>query len=83
LGKREGGHEPEWSQIKVKLADPNLTVETLESLIREFVATAKSGDHFEKGYPTSAYGMSKVLFVYACCVCPSEKMRSLFFVRFL
>ncbi|XP_014275782.1 carbonyl reductase [NADPH] 1 [Halyomorpha halys] len=46
--------------LRKKLGDPNLTVDELTSLIKEFISEAKAGTHTKAGWINSAYAMSKV-----------------------
>ncbi|XP_014482464.1 PREDICTED: carbonyl reductase [NADPH] 1-like [Dinoponera quadriceps] len=46
--------------LKKKIADPNLTEEELDNIMREFVNAAKSGTHLQAGWSDSAYVASKV-----------------------
>ena len=49
------------SQQKVDtFLDPEMTIEELDSLMREFVEAVESGDHQENGWPNTCYGMSKL-----------------------
>ena len=43
-----------------QFADPALTRDDLVELVEEFVADVAAGRHRERGWPTSAYGVSKV-----------------------
>lgn len=47
-------------EIQAKFMNPNITEEELTHLLNDFIQAAKNGDHEKKGYPNSAYGMSKV-----------------------
>uniref|UniRef100_A0A3B1K6Y7 carbonyl reductase (NADPH) n=1 Tax=Astyanax mexicanus TaxID=7994 RepID=A0A3B1K6Y7_ASTMX len=47
-------------ELQAKLRDPAITEEELCSLMNEFVAAAKRGDHESKGWANTAYGISKV-----------------------
>ncbi|XP_063244170.1 carbonyl reductase [NADPH] 1-like [Bacillus rossius redtenbacheri] len=47
-------------ELRGRLADPNLTEETLGALMLEFVEAAKRGDHTKLGWGNSAYAVSKV-----------------------
>ncbi|XP_050053008.1 carbonyl reductase [NADPH] 1-like [Aphis gossypii] len=47
-------------ELKRKLSSPQLTVDELDALVRQFVDCAKAGDHAQAGWPTSAYTVSKV-----------------------
>lgn len=47
-------------ELKQKLSSPRLTVEELDSLMRQFVDAAKAGDHEQLGWPSRAYAVSKV-----------------------
>ena len=46
--------------MKKALGSPNLTVETLDSLMTNFVETAENGTHLEHGWPSAAYFVSKI-----------------------
>lgn len=54
------GGQPANAELKKKLSSDALTVEELEALMTDFVESAKAGNHFEKGWPNSTYGLSKV-----------------------
>lgn len=43
-----------------KFSDPNLTKEQLLGYLTEFSDAVKNGDWEQKGFPKSAYGMSKI-----------------------
>ena len=47
----------EWKQ---KMSDPALTIETLKDYINQFVKAAKDDQVEVRGWPKTAYGMSKV-----------------------
>ncbi|KAE9544499.1 hypothetical protein AGLY_000040 [Aphis glycines] len=47
-------------ELKRKLSSPQLTVDELDALVRQFVDSAKAGDHAQAGWPSTAYGVSKV-----------------------
>lgn len=47
-------------ELRRTLSSPQLTVDELDALIRQFVEKAKSGDHEQFGWPSSAYCVSKV-----------------------
>lgn len=47
-------------EMKAKFGDGNLTIEGLKDLINEFVVAAKEDKVKERGFATTAYGMSKV-----------------------
>ncbi len=55
------GHIP-GEDLKKKFAasDSTLTVEELDSLMKDFVASAEAGNHSAKGWPNSTYVVSKV-----------------------
>ncbi|KOC65686.1 Carbonyl reductase [NADPH] 1, partial [Habropoda laboriosa] len=46
--------------LRKRFSDPNLTEEELDSIMKEFVDTAKANTHLDKGWPSSAYVVSKV-----------------------
>ncbi|BET02280.1 KR domain [Nesidiocoris tenuis] len=46
--------------LQKKFSDPNLTEEEVDDLVKEFISAAKDGTHSEKGWPNSAYIVSKV-----------------------
>lgn len=48
------------SEVQAKFLNPNITIEELTALMNDFIQAAKNGEHEKKGYPSSAYGMSKV-----------------------
>ena len=47
----------EW---KAKFSNPSITKEQLLGYLHEFEEAVKKGDYAEKGFPKSAYGMSKL-----------------------
>jgi carbonyl reductase 1 len=47
----------EW---KAKFSNPSITKDQLLSYMKEFEEAVKKGDYAEKGFPKSAYGMSKL-----------------------
>lgn len=47
-------------ELKQKLSSPQLTTDELDALMRQFVEKAKSGNHEQFGWPSSAYCVSKV-----------------------
>ncbi|XP_060867378.1 carbonyl reductase [NADPH] 3-like [Metopolophium dirhodum] len=47
-------------ELRRTLSSPMLTIDQLDALIRQFVEKAKGGDHKQSGWPSSAYGVSKV-----------------------
>ena len=49
--------------IRARFANPNLTKEELVALVNEFIADVAAGDHAEKGWPSSAYRVSKAAVV--------------------
>lgn len=57
---RMGGSGPANAALKQTLGDPDLKIEKLEELMLDFVASAKAGNHAEKGWPNSTYSVSKV-----------------------
>jgi len=59
LGARSGD-KVKAAELRKKLSSPSLTVEELDSLMRNFEVTAMAGTHAEYGWPSSAYVVSKV-----------------------
>ncbi|TRY78303.1 hypothetical protein TCAL_01717 [Tigriopus californicus] len=57
---RMGGSGAANAALKQTLGDPELKIEKLEELMHDFVASAKAGNHAEKGWPNSTYSVSKV-----------------------
>ncbi|XP_022337710.2 carbonyl reductase [NADPH] 1-like [Crassostrea virginica] len=47
-------------EVKSKFLNNKLSVDELTNLMNEFINAAKNGSHERKGYPSSAYGMSKI-----------------------
>lgn len=47
-------------EMKAKFGDEDLTIEGLKGLINEFIVAAKEDKVKERGFATTAYGMSKV-----------------------
>ncbi|KAJ8266581.1 hypothetical protein GJAV_G00132150 [Gymnothorax javanicus] len=47
-------------QLQAKFRDPQLLEEELCSLMEDFVKAAQRGKHKEEGWPTTAYGTSKI-----------------------
>jgi carbonyl reductase 1 len=47
-------------ELKRRFASPQLTVEELDALVRQFVDAATAGDHERFGWPSQAYCVSKV-----------------------
>lgn len=47
-------------EVQAKFLNPKITVSELTNLLNDFIQAAKNGTHETKGYPSSAYGMSKV-----------------------
>jgi carbonyl reductase 1 len=45
---------------KTKFSNPSITKEQLFSYMKEFEEAVKKGDYAEKGFPKSAYSMSKL-----------------------
>lgn len=45
--------------IRTRFSDPELTGDGLIALVNEFIAAVQAGDHTAKGWPTSAYRVSK------------------------
>lgn len=46
--------------LQEKFKDPQLTEKGLVDLMKQFVSDVAAGDHTSKGWPNTAYGMSKV-----------------------
>ncbi|XP_005095566.1 carbonyl reductase [NADPH] 1 [Aplysia californica] len=46
--------------LRSKFTNPNLGMDELVSLLKQFVESAKTEQHQAQGFPNSAYGMSKV-----------------------
>jgi carbonyl reductase 1 len=46
--------------LQVKLLSPSLTVEELSNLISEFIESVEDDSYSVKGFPKTAYGVSKV-----------------------
>lgn len=47
-------------EVQAKFLNYKITVDDLTNLMHDFIQAAKKGNHESKGYPSSAYGMSKV-----------------------
>lgn len=47
-------------ELAKRFSDPSLTFSELDKLMEEFFTAVKEGDYKEKGWPRSAYGVSKV-----------------------
>ncbi|KAJ6648873.1 Carbonyl reductase [NADPH] 3 [Pseudolycoriella hygida] len=58
--KRINGKEPESLELQKRFANPNLATDELISLVNDFVQSAKENTHSSKGWPNSAYVVSKV-----------------------
>lgn len=50
-------------EIRARFADPSLTRDELVTLVEEFAAAVAAGDHTAKGWPSSAYRVSKAAMV--------------------
>ncbi|XP_066263130.1 carbonyl reductase [NADPH] 1-like [Euwallacea similis] len=48
------------ADLSTKLKNPNLTIENLSLLMKNYVKSVKEGKHIENGWGTSAYSISKV-----------------------
>lgn len=48
------------SEIQAKFLDPNLTMDGLKQLMKEFVGLAREEKHQAAGWPNTAYGTSKI-----------------------
>ncbi|KAL1493753.1 hypothetical protein ABEB36_009447 [Hypothenemus hampei] len=46
--------------IQKKFKEPDLTIENLSKLMKEYIKTAKENRHVEEGWGSNAYGVSKV-----------------------
>ena len=55
-----GGEPTKAEAIHKSLADPELSLDTLDSLMTNFVETAEAGTHKEAGWPSSTYFVSKI-----------------------
>ena len=62
LQSKINGKEPHAAALREKFAKSGfgLTVEALDELMEEFVTCAENGHHVERGWPNSAYRVSKV-----------------------
>ncbi|OQR72857.1 carbonyl reductase-like [Tropilaelaps mercedesae] len=49
------------AELRARFSEPNLTVDQLSTLAKEFVDAAKKGTNSQLGWGTSAYNVSKVL----------------------
>ncbi|KAH9513990.1 NADH-cytochrome b5 reductase [Bulinus truncatus] len=47
-------------QLKARFTDPNITMEELASLIKQFVELTQTNSHKQAGWPETAYGVSKI-----------------------
>merc|ERR1719167_1983307 len=54
------GHEPEACKLRQRFASEDFADQELCSLMEDFVQAAEEGDHVAKGWPNSAYKVSKV-----------------------
>jgi len=54
------GDKAKAEQLKATLASQDLSVETLDRLMRNFVETAEAGTHKENGWVSSTYFVSKI-----------------------
>jgi len=59
IGARSGD-KVKAAELRQKLSSANLTVEELDSLMKNFEMTAQTGTHGEYGWPSSSYVVSKV-----------------------
>ena len=59
IGAR-GGDKVKAEELKKTLASPDLSVEDLDNLMKNFVETAEAGNHSEHGWPNSTYIVSKI-----------------------
>ncbi|BFZ15156.1 hypothetical protein BsWGS_18195 [Bradybaena similaris] len=46
--------------VKAKIKDPNITLEGVNAIVKQFVEAAQANKHLEQGFDDSAYGMSKI-----------------------
>ncbi|XP_053207274.1 carbonyl reductase [NADPH] 3-like [Panonychus citri] len=49
------------TELKTRIADPNLTVDGLITLANEYLNDVRANAHNDKGWPNSAYSTSKVM----------------------
>jgi len=54
------GKKPEAEELQTKFASPDLSKDEVISLVNDFVKAAKDNTHVSKGWPNSAYAVSKV-----------------------
>jgi len=54
--------------LQERFDSAQLTVEELSKLISSFIAATKAGDHQRKGWPNSAYGVSKAGITALCAI---------------
>eukprot|EP00897_Mesotaenium_endlicherianum_P000880 jgi/Mesen1/10793/ME000092S10277 len=47
-------------ELQRRFSDPDLTEEGLDALVDEFVSAVERGDHRQRGWPSSMYGVSKL-----------------------
>jgi len=59
IGAKSGDKEKA-EQLKKTLAAPDLSLETLDGLMKNFVETAEAGTHTDHGWPNSTYIVSKI-----------------------
>ena len=60
------------SELQKRFTDPELTEEGLVGLMREFVETVAAGNHRDKGWSNTAYGVSKLGVTALTKVCSSH-----------
>ncbi|CAG5126715.1 unnamed protein product [Candidula unifasciata] len=46
--------------VQAKIKDPNITLDGVNALVRQFIQAAQANKHLEQGFDNSAYGMSKI-----------------------
>merc|ERR1711963_679295 len=56
----KSGDKAKAEELRSILGSPDLSVETLDGLMKNFVETAKSGTHGDHGWPDSTYVVSKI-----------------------
>jgi len=56
----KSGDKAKAEELRRILGSPNLSVETLDGLMKNFVETAKAGTHGDHGWPDSTYVVSKI-----------------------
>ena len=56
----KSGDKAKAEELRSILGSPDLSVETLDGLMKNFVETAKAGTHGDHGWPDSTYVVSKI-----------------------